>query len=251
VLFAPHRAIGASVQARRPVRRVVRALTGRGYAVATIHYRLVGEHGSGSDRGRQGPVRWLRANAARLGFSTDRSGQWVCRQGVRGLYARTTAGRRFDAPVRPTTARVQAWSLSVPGRLYRTGLSAVSSAIPPPFLGAGSRKTGALRRASPAPTRRGRSAVPAHPLRGDALVPVAQSRAFAAKLKTGRRVGRVDRRGRRAARVGASGGSAMERWDLPRPAPPELDRRTTEIGVIDLHGVDVERRRAVLAVIDH
>jgi acetyl esterase/lipase len=50
-------------------------LTGRGYAVATIHYRLPGKHRFPAQiEDGKAAVRWLRANARRYGLDTGRIG---------------------------------------------------------------------------------------------------------------------------------------------------------------------------------
>lgn len=192
VLFAPHRGDwDGSFKREDRCRILVRALTRAGYAVATIHYRLVGEHRFPAQiQDGKAAVRWLRANAGRLGLAADRVGAIGVSAGGYGVCMLGTTGSAagFDEPgTDPAAGRVQAvvalgapvdwtagdWSKFVEWHYIR------------PFLGKTFAEDPALyARASP-----GAYATPDDPpvllihSADDQLVPVTQARAFATKLR--------------------------------------------------------------------
>ncbi|MBP3955780.1 alpha/beta hydrolase [Gemmata sp. G18] len=191
VLFAPHRGDwGPSFKRDDRCHRMVTALTRRGYAVATVHYRLVGEHQFPAQiEDGKSAVRWLRANAAQLGLVTDRIGAVGVSAGGYGvcMLGTTGPGDGFDPPGEDATAaRVQAVvALGAPADLTTAVSPVVEHQYLRPFLGARFADDPArYTRASP-----GTYASPDDPpfllihSAGDALIPVAQPRAFANKLR--------------------------------------------------------------------
>jgi acetyl esterase/lipase len=76
VLFVPHDPEWKADVFEEPrCKTLLAALTGHGYAVATIHFRLLGKYRfPGPIQDGKSAVRWLRANAARYGLNADRIG---------------------------------------------------------------------------------------------------------------------------------------------------------------------------------
>ncbi|HEY1187424.1 MAG TPA: alpha/beta hydrolase [Gemmata sp.] len=190
VLFAPHRGDwGPSFKRDDRCHRLVAALTGRGFAVATIHYRLVGAHRFPAQiEDGKAAVRWLRGNAPRLGLAADRVGVIGVSAGGDGACMLGTTGRGdgFDPPGEEGAARVQAVvALGAPADLT-VPLSVTGERLYlRPYLGASRDAEPALyARASP-----GTYATPDDPpfllihATNDAVVPVAQPRAFVAQLR--------------------------------------------------------------------
>jgi acetyl esterase/lipase len=191
VLFAPHRGDWEPEFKRDDrCRRLIAALTGRGYAVATAHYRLVGAHRFPAQiEDGKAAVRWLRANATRLNLATDRIGAVGVSAGGYGvcMLGTTGPGDGFDPPGADATAsRVQAVvALGAPADLTTAVSPVVEHQYLRPFLGARfADDPGLYARASP-----GTYATPDDPpfllvhSAGDSLVPIAQPRAFAAQLR--------------------------------------------------------------------
>lgn len=191
VLFAPHRGDwGPAFKRDDRCRRMVTAMTNRGYAVATIHYRLVGEYRFPAQiEDGKAAVRWLRANANHLGLAGDRIGAVGVSAGGYGvcMLGTTGPGDGFDPPGEdPVAARVQAVvALGAPADLTTAVSPMAEHQYLRPFLGARLAEDPALyARASP-----GTYATPGDPpfllvhSAGDSLVPVAQPRAFAAQLR--------------------------------------------------------------------
>jgi len=191
VVFLPHRGDwGPEFKRDDRCRRLVTALTARGYAVATLHYRVVGDDRFPAQiEDVKAAVCWLRANAVALGLNTERigavgvsaGGYGVCMLGTTGL------GDGFDPPGEsPVAARVQAVvALGAPAD-FTTPLSPLAEhQYLHPFMGKRRSDDPALyARASP-----GTYATSDDPpfllihSAGDLLVPVAQSRAFTAQLR--------------------------------------------------------------------
>ena len=189
VLFAPHRGDWPSSFKRDDrCRRLIAALTHRGYAVATVHYRLVGSHRFPAQiEDGKAAVRWLRENAARLALIPDRIGAVGVSAGGYGVCMLGTAGDGFDPPdADAASGRVQAVvALGAPVDLTVPISKTVERHYLRPFLGASLSEAPALHeRASP-----GTYATPDDPpfllihAVGDTLVPVAQAHAFAARLR--------------------------------------------------------------------
>ncbi len=134
VLFAPHRGDWPrSFKRDDRCRRLLDSLTRRGYAVATVHYRLVGEYRFPAQiEDGKAAVRWLRANAEQLRLATDRigavgvsaGGYGVCMLGTTGpgdgidppggdAASRPGAGRgRARGPGRPDDPDLPRWPTS-------------------------------------------------------------------------------------------------------------------------------------------
>lgn len=192
VLFAPHRGDWSSSFKRDDrSRRLLTALTHRGYAVATIHYRLVGAHRFPAQiEDGKAAVRWLRANAQRHGLLAERIGAVGVSAGGYGvcMLGTTGPGDGFDGREEdPIAARVQAVvALGAPADFTIPVWSTqVDYMYMRPFLGASFKQdSGLYTRASP-----GTYATPDDPpvllihSADDMLVPVAQPRTFVAKLR--------------------------------------------------------------------
>lgn len=191
VLFAPHRGDWApAFKQDERCQRVVGALTRRGYAVATPHYRLVGQYRFPAQiEDGKAAVRWLRANAASLNLNTERIGAIGVSAGGYGvcMLGTTGPGDGFDPPGEDASAaRVQAVvALGAPLDLTTPISPTVDAQYLRPFLGKRLTEDPDLyRRASP-----GTYATPDDPpfllihSTGDQLVPVAQPREFAITLR--------------------------------------------------------------------
>jgi acetyl esterase/lipase len=191
VLFAPHRGDwGPAFKRDDRCRQLIAALTARGYAVATVHYRLVGEYRFPAQiEDGKAAVRWLRANAASLNLNTERIGAVGVSAGGYGvcMLGTTGSGDGFDPPGEdPAAARVQAVvALGAPADLTTAVSPVVEQQYLRLFLGARFAENPALyTRASP-----GTYATADDPpfllihSAGDLVVPVAQPRAFAVKLE--------------------------------------------------------------------
>lgn len=172
-------------------RIVLAGLTGHGYAVVIPHYRPIGTHRFPAQiEDGKSLIRWLRANADRLGLATDRigavgasvAGYGVCMLGTIG------PGDGFDPPgADPKAARLQAVvAMGSPVDLTGQQWSSVGERLyAMPFLGKSfDEDPGLYTRASP-----GTYATPDDPpfllihSTRDPFVPVAQPRAFAAQLR--------------------------------------------------------------------
>ena len=192
VLFGPH--LGnwdESFKREERYRTLLNGLTRGGYAVGTVHYRPVGAHRFPAQiKDGKAAVRWVRANASRLGLNADRVGAIGVSAGGYGACMLGTTGPNdgFDDPgADPAASRVQAvvalgapadwttvdWPLFVHWMYLR------------PFLGKTFEEAPELyARASP-----GAYATPDDPpfllvhSVHDQLVPVTQARTFAAKLR--------------------------------------------------------------------
>lgn len=192
VLFAPHRGDWSrSFKRDDRCRILLDDLVRNGYAVATMHYRLVGEYRFPAQiEDGKAAVRWLRANGVRHGLAVDRIGAVGVSAGGYGvcMLGTTGPGDGFDTPgADPAAGRVQAvvalgapvdwttpnWSLMVE-RMYLR-----------PFLGKSYAEDQPLyARASPA-TYASPDDPPfllIHSI-DDQLIPVAQARTFAGKLR--------------------------------------------------------------------
>jgi acetyl esterase/lipase len=169
---------------------VVAALTRRGYAVATVHYRVLGEYRFPAQiEDGKAAVRWLRANAGRLDLAAERIGAVGASAGGYGvcMLGTTGPGDGFDAPGGDAAAaRVQAVvALGAPADLTTPISPVVDSQYLRPYLGTTLAETPAVyERASP-----GTYATPDDPpfllihSAGDTLVPISQPRAFATRLR--------------------------------------------------------------------
>jgi acetyl esterase/lipase len=192
VLFAPHRGDWSqSFKSDERYRILADALTRAGYAVATIHYRLIGEH-KFPDQVFDGKaaVRWLRANGAQHRLLVDKIGAIGVSAGGYGVCMLGTTGANdgFDRPGEdPSAARVQAViALGSPvDWTIRDWPRIVEWQYLRPFLGKSFDEDPQLYvRASP-----GTYATPDDPpfllihSADDQLVPVTQARRFEAKLR--------------------------------------------------------------------
>ncbi|MDY3554436.1 alpha/beta hydrolase [Gemmata sp. JC717] len=192
VLFAPHRGDwDGSFKREDRCRILVKALTRAGYAVATIHYRLIGEHRFPAQiQDGKAAVRWLRANAGRLRLAADRVGAIGVSAGGYGvcMLGTTGPGDGFDdLGEDPAAGRVQAvvalgapvdwtggeWSAFVEAHYLRPFLGKTFAEDPALYARA---SPGAYATSDDPPVLLVHSA-------HDQLVPVAQARAFAAKLR--------------------------------------------------------------------
>lgn len=193
VLFAPHRGNWPqSFKQEERYRTLVDGLNRSGYAVATIHYRLVGEYRFPAQiLDGKAAVRWLRANGAQHRLLVDRIGAIGVSAGGYGVSMLGTTGPNdgFDLPGEdPSTARVQAVvALGAPVDWTAPNWpKIVERQYLLPFLGKNYDEDPQLyARASP-----GTYATPDDPpfllihSANDQLVPVTQARTFASKLRS-------------------------------------------------------------------
>ncbi|VTR96484.1 alpha beta hydrolase : Esterase/lipase OS=Sporomusa ovata DSM 2662 GN=SOV_4c07280 PE=4 SV=1: Abhydrolase_5 [Gemmata massiliana] len=192
VLFAPHRGDwGRSFKRDDRCRILVDNLTRNGFAVATMHYRLVGEYRFPSQiEDGKAAVRWLRANGAQHGLKTDRIGAVGVSAGGYGVCMLGTTGPSdgFDTPGEdPAASRVQAvvalgapvdwtapiWSKMVERQYLRPYLGKTYSEDPDLYTRA---SPGTYATADDPPFLLIHSV-------DDQLIPIAQAHAFAVKLR--------------------------------------------------------------------
>jgi acetyl esterase/lipase len=196
ILFAPHDGEWKPVILQEPrCRALLSALTGHGYAVATVHFRLLGKHHfPGPVQDGKSAVRWLRANAQRYGLNADRIGAIGVSAGGYGVCMLGTTGPAdgLEGPDDDLrySSRVQAVvAMGAPADFGRTHTpKAIQQLYVQPFLGATATENPELYvRASP-----GTYASADDPpfllfhSTNDLSVPVAQARAFADDLRRAR-----------------------------------------------------------------
>jgi acetyl esterase/lipase len=94
ILFAPHDGEWKPAILREPrCRSLLSALTGHGYAVATVHFRLPGKFRFPAQvEDGKSAVRWLRANARRYGLNAERIGAIGVSAGGYGVCMLGTTG---------------------------------------------------------------------------------------------------------------------------------------------------------------
>jgi len=173
-------------------RKLLDALTGHGYAVATVHYRLLGQcHFPAPIEDGKAAVRWLCANAQRYGLNADRIGVVGVSAGVYGACLLGTTGPEDglegEKGESPYSSRVQAVvAMGAPVDWTARSWSDLTEQIYlQPFLGAFyTADPERYARASP-----GTYATPDDPpfllfhSTDDRVVSVEQARTFAAKLR--------------------------------------------------------------------
>jgi acetyl esterase/lipase len=174
-------------------RMVIDALNRRGYAVATVHYRVPGKHRFPAPiEDGKAAVRWLRASAARYSLDPDRIGVVGVSAGGYGacMLGTTDAGDGLEgAEAGPgPSSRVQAVvSLGAPTDFTtKTWSELVESVYLQPFLGASYADDPALyRRASPGTyaTRDDPPFLLFHSS-GDEMVPVHHARTLERQLRS-------------------------------------------------------------------
>jgi acetyl esterase/lipase len=193
VLFAPPDGEWPRALKHEPrCRALLDRLTGHGYAVATVHYRLPGKHRFPAQiEDGKAAVRWLRAHADRYGLDARRIGVVGVSQGAYGACMLGTTGPAdgFEGSggCADQSSRVQAVvCLGAPGDFAVKHWSERTETLYlRPFLGAGHAEDPALyERASP-----GAYASADDPpfllfhSRDDLVVPVEMARALAGRLR--------------------------------------------------------------------
>ncbi|OWK39720.1 alpha/beta hydrolase [Fimbriiglobus ruber] len=192
ILFAPHRGDwGPSARNDSRCRTLIEGLNRRGYAVATAQYRQAGVHHFPAQiaDGKRA-VRWLRANADRLGLAGERIGAVGVSAGGYGVCMLGTAEARggCDEPgENAVSARVHAVAaLGAPTDLAsRTWPRTTEQIYIRPYLGMAYYDDPELY-ARASPLTRVTSDAPPFLLfhsTDDRLVPVDQARTFADKLR--------------------------------------------------------------------
>jgi acetyl esterase/lipase len=193
VVFAPPEGQWTPALKREPrCRMLLEKLTGHGYAVATVHYRLPAQHRFPAQvEDGKAAVRWLRANADRLGLDARRIGVVGVSSGGYGACMLGTTGPEdgFEGAggSADQSSRVQAVvCLGVPADFsVKTWPERLEAVYLRRLLGAGyAEDPGLYERASP-----GAYASPDDPpfllfhSRNDLMVPVEMARAFAGRLR--------------------------------------------------------------------
>jgi acetyl esterase/lipase len=193
VLFAPHEPNWKPELRWEPrCRALLSTLTGHGYAVATLHFRVPGQYRFPSQlEDGQAAVRWLRANARRYGLNADRIGAIGVSAGGYGICLLGTAGPG-DVVGPPSenaeySSRVQAVvAMGAPADLcYKPVPEKMYTLYLKPYLGASIKENPELyERASP-----GTYASPDDPpfllfhSHNDFTVPIGEIRSFANALR--------------------------------------------------------------------
>jgi acetyl esterase/lipase len=193
ILFAPHDGEWKPEMRQEPrCRSLLTALTGHGYAVATVHYRLPGKYRFPAQvEDGKSAVRWLRANAGRFGLNAERIGAIGVSAGGYGIcmLGTTGPGDGLDGPGDDPrySSRVQAVvAMGAPAGFGREPMPPIIQHLYlRPFLGASFEDDPELyARASP-----GTYASADDPpfllfhSRNDLSVPVTQARSFAGELR--------------------------------------------------------------------
>lgn len=193
ILFAPPDGEWPRLFKAEPrCRALLNVLTGHGYAVATVHYRLPGKHRFPAQiEDGKAAVRWLRAHAAAYGLDARRIGVVGVSQGGYGacMLGTTGPGDGFEGACGDLdqSSRVQAVvCLGVPADFaVKNWPERLEALYLRPFLGAGYAEVpGLYERASP-----GAYASPDDPpfllfhSRDDLVVPVEMAQAFAGRLR--------------------------------------------------------------------
>jgi acetyl esterase/lipase len=193
VLFAPQEGAWPRAFKREPrCRMMFEKLTGHGYAVATLHYRLPGQYCFPAQiEDGKAAIRWLRANADRYGLDARRIGVVGVSSGGWGacMLGTTDAQDGFEGcdGHAEQSSRVQAVAcIGVPAELsVKTWPEGLEGLFLRPLLGARYEQAPALySRASP-----GSYASPDDPpfllfhSTEDSMVPVEMARGFAERLR--------------------------------------------------------------------